>query len=236
MACPDKEPPLPRFPLDPRSLAREEPVFLPGPAGRLEGRWRPAPAGRPCRGAVVVAHPHPLFGGTLQNKVVYHLSRSLGHDLDLCALRFNFRGVGASEGAYDEGRGEAEDVLAAWAEAERRAGAGLLLAAGFSFGAGMVLRAARSRERAGARLPVALALAGVPMRLFPPPERLPEGIPLAVVHGERDQYTPPEAVGRWLESWPGPSAFRLVRGADHFFEGHLPEAVQFLSDRLKEWL
>ncbi len=82
-------------------------------------------------------------------------------------LRFNFRGVGASEGDYDEGRGEVEDLLAAWSAAEKRAGPGLLVAAGFSFGAAMTLLAVAARARAGARLPDALALAGVPLRLFP---------------------------------------------------------------------
>ncbi len=184
----------------------------------------------------MVAHPHPLYGGTMLNKVVFHLARSLGHDLDLAALRFNFRGVGASAGEHGEGQGEAEDLLAAWAEAERRAGAGLLVAAGFSFGAAMSLRAAEARAGRGERLPDALALAGVPLRLFPPPDSPADRIPLAAVHGERDAFTPPEAVGQWIESRRGPGAFRVLRGADHFLEGQLPEAVSFLSDRLSEWL
>lgn len=170
------------------------------------------------------------------NKVVFHIARVLGHDLDLAALRFNFRGAGASEGHYDEGRGEVEDLLCAWSAAETRAGPGLLVAAGFSFGAGMTLAAAISRARAGARVPDALALAGVPLRHFPAHEPLPDSLPLAVVHGERDQFTPPEEVGRWLESRSGPTAFHVVRGADHFFEGCLPEATGFLSDNLKKWL
>jgi len=207
-----------------------------GPAGVLEGRWRPARVDRAPRGVVVVAHPHPLFGGTMLNKVVYHVARVLGHDLDLASLRFNFRGVGASAGRYDEGKGEIEDLLSAWTEAERRAGSGLLVAAGFSFGAAMTVLAAERRAQAGARVPDALALVGVPMRLFPPPEHFPTTLPLAAVHGEEDQFTPAEAVGRWLETWPGPAALRVVRGADHFLEGHLPEAARFLSDRLKEWL
>ncbi len=158
---------LHRFDLDPKSLSREEPMPMAGPAGVLEGLWRPHRADRASRGVVVVAHPHPLYGGTMQNKVVFHLARVLGHDLDLAALRFNFRGVGASEGHHDEGRGEVEDLLSAWSAAEERAGTGLLVAAGFSFGAAMTLLAATARAQAGARIPDALALAGVPLRLFP---------------------------------------------------------------------
>lgn len=227
---------LRRFDLDPKSLSREEPVSLPGPVGALEGRWRPPRMDREPRGVVVVAHPHPLYGGTMLNKVVFHLARALGHDLDLAGLRFNFRGVGASEGRHDEGRGEVEDLMAAWAAAERRAGPGLLVAAGFSFGAAMTLLAAAERAREGGRVPDALALAGIPMRLFPAWDSLLDPIPLAAVHGERDQFTPPEAVGRWLETRTGPTAFHVVRGADHFLEGRLPEAIRFLSDRLKDWL
>lgn len=231
-----KEFPLHRFELDPRSLSREEPMLLAGPAGALEGRWRPHRADRKPRGVVVVAHPHPLYGGTMLNKVVFHMARVLGHDLDLAALRFNFRGTGASEGTYDDGRGEVEDLLAAWSAAEKRAGPGLLVAAGFSFGAAMTLLAAVARAQAGARVPDALALVGVPQRLFPAQGPVPESLPLAVVHGEQDQFTPPEEVGRWLENRSGPTALHVVRGADHFLEGHLPEATRFLSNSLKEWL
>jgi alpha/beta superfamily hydrolase len=227
---------LHRFNLDPKSLSREEPMLLAGPVGALEGRWRPPRADRAPRGVVVVAHPHPVYGGTMQNKVVFHLARVLGHDMDLAALRFNVRGVGASEGHHDEGRGEVEDLLSAWSAAEKRAGTGLLVAAGFSFGAAMTLLAATARAQADARVPDALALAGVPLRLFSAHESIPDSLPLAVVHGERDQFTPPEEVGRWLENRSGPTAFHVVRGADHFFEGCLPEATGFLSDNLRKWL
>jgi pimeloyl-ACP methyl ester carboxylesterase len=100
----------------------------------------------------------------------------------------------------------------------------------------MTLRAAARRAEAGSPLPAALVLIGLPVRLFSPPDRFPASIPVAAVHGELDQYTPPEAVGEYLEGWPGPHALHVVRGADHFLEGHLPEATEFLSRSLKEWL
>jgi alpha/beta superfamily hydrolase len=164
------------------------------------------------------------------NKVVFHLARGLHHDLGLASLRFNFRGVGRSEGAYEEGRGEVEDVLAAWREARRRVGDGPLVGAGFSFGAAMSLLAAARSD-----LPDVLALAGIPLRIFTPPATLSRPLPLAAVHGELDQFTPPGTVERYLERWPGRHALHVVEGADHFLEGRMDEAVSFLSRTLRGW-
>ncbi len=225
-----------RFAWDPGSLSREEPITFEGPAGPVEALWRPARSGAPARGAVVTAHPHPAFGGTMMNKVVFHVARTLNHHLDLASLRFNFRGVGRSAGTYDAGRGEVDDLLAAWAEAGRRVPGLPLVAAGFSFGAGMTLLAAARRAANRETLPQALALVGVPLRIVDPPAPFPAAVPVAAVHGERDRYTPPEAVGAYLESWPAPSAFLVIPGADHFLEGRLPEASEFLSRNVKEWL
>jgi len=236
-----------RFSLDPTRLSPETPVFFPGPEGRLEGRWRPAPRGREARGVVVVAHPHPAQGGTMQNKVVFHVARTLNHDLDVASLRFNFRGVEASEGAYDAGRGEVEDTLAAWDEAARRVPGKPLLAAGFSFGAAMTLLAAARLPDAdmpaptagaagnGHPVPAALALVGLPVSLFPPP-RASLPLPLVAVHGEADAFTPPDVLRGYLDSWPGPVSLRLIPGADHFLTGRLQEAVSFLTENLKDRL
>lgn len=225
-----------RFPIDPLRLSREVPVRFPGPAGELQGLWRPPRPGTEPRGVLVVAHPHPAYGGTMLNKVVFHVARTLNHDLDVASLRFNFRGVGESQGRHDEGRGEVDDVLAAWREAVRRVPQRPLLAGGFSFGAGMTLLAAARDGEDGTPLPAGLALLGVPIRLFAPPEPFPRPIPVAAGHGERDRYTPPEAVRRYLETWPGPAAFEVFPGADHFLEGSLVEAVGFLSRHAKQWL
>lgn len=224
-----------RFPIDPLRLSREVPITVPGPTGDLEARWRPPRPGADPRGAVVVAHPHPAYGGTMLNKVVFHVARTLNHDLDLASLRFNFRGVGKSPGRYDEGRGEVDDVLAAWREAARRVPGRPLLGAGFSFGAAMTLFAAGRSGTDGVPVPLGLAVLGLPIRLFTPPDTS-HPIPLAAGHGELDQYTPPEAVRRYLQRWPGPTAFRVFPGADHFLEGSLPEATAFLSGSIGEWL
>lgn len=164
------------------------------------------------------------------NKVVFHMARGLHHDLVLASLRFNFRGVGRSDGRYEEGRGEVEDVLAAWREARRRVPHGPLVGAGFSFGAAMSLLAAARSD-----LPDALALVGIPLRMFSPPSGVPRPVPLAAVHGEEDQFTPPGSVARYLDQWPGKHAFHVVPGADHFLEGHIPEAVSFLARTLAGW-
>jgi alpha/beta superfamily hydrolase len=215
--------------IDPSSVNREEAVRFRGPAGRLEGRWRPPR--RPAAGTIVVCHPHPAHGGTLLNKVVFHVSRTLHAELGLGSLRFNFRGVGASEGSYDEGRGEVEDARAAWTEARRRVPQGPLLAAGFSFGAAMTLRAA-----AGGDPPAALVLLGIPVRSFPPPAPFPHRLPVAVAHGERDEYTPPDVVAAYLSRWPGTVRFLVVPRADHFFTDRLPGTLAFLTRALREAL
>jgi len=219
-----------RFDLDPTTLSREEPIVFPGPAGRLQGLYRPSPPETAARGTVVVAHPHPAYGGTMLNKVVFHIARVLNHDLHLAALRFNFRGVGSSEGTYDEGRGEVEDLRAAWKEARRRTPDGVLVAAGFSFGAAMTLRLA---ARAEPLRPDALALVGLPFRLFPPPRPFPTAIPAVVAHGAADQFTPPETVREYLDEWPAPHAFEVIPEADHFLTGQLPRATRFLSESLR---
>ena len=225
-----------RFEIDPTTLARETSIVFGGPVGNLEGLWRPVRPEHSPLGVIVVAHPLPTHGGTMLNKVVFHTARALHHDLDLVSLRFNTRGTGASEGTFDEGRDEPDDVRAAWAEARRRMSGGVLVAAGFSFGAAITLKAVTRAAAAGQPVPDAIAVLGLPLKRFPLPDPFPVPVPIAAVHGELDQFTPPEAVGEFLESWPGPKAFRVEPGADHFFEGSLVSAVGFLSDTLSLWL
>ena len=225
-----------RFEIDPSNLSRETPIRFPGPAGELEGLWRPVRPDRIPRGVVVVAHPLPTHGGTMLNKVVFHTARVLHHDLDLSSLRFNFRGTGESEGTFDNGRGEPEDVRAAWAEARRRMSQGVMVAAGFSFGAAMTLKAAAQAFEDRVPLPDALAVLGLPLEHYALPQPFPVPLPIAAVHGEMDTFTPPEAVGEFLEGWPGPKAFRVEPGADHFLEGSLVSAIGFLSHTLSHWL
>jgi len=221
------------FGIDPTSLSREHPITFPALEGQLEGLWRPPAPGKSPRGVVVVAHPHPAYQGTMMNKVVFHLARVFNHDFEFASLRFNFRGVGGSSGTYDEGRGEVEDVRAAWMEARRRIPRGALLAAGFSFGSAMTLYA--TVQAPPDQRPTALALVGIPLRLFDlPTPHYP--LPLAAVHGELDQFTSPEKVFDYLSLWPAPTHVHIEPDADHFLDGHLPTAMGFLSRSLRPTL
>jgi len=178
-------------------------VFVAGPAGRIECAVD-SPEGSP-RGYAVIAHPHPQFGGTLDNKVVQTLARAfveLGYE----AWRPNFRGVGQSEGRYDEGRGEVEDLAAVVAQI---AGQRIVLA-GFSFGAAMQARlAARAK-------PARLVLVGTAVINFDVPP-VPRGS--LVIHGELDTTVPLAAVLDWAR--PQDLPLVVVPGAEHFFHRRL---------------
>lgn len=196
---------------------RVETILFPGPAGRLEGLWKASPA--PVRGVAVFAHPHPLFGGTLHNKVVYRAARALVA-AGFSTLRFNFRGVGASEGLHDAGRGEIGDVRAAFDETVRRGypKGSPLVAGGFSFGAAAALRAAAGDARV-----VAFVGAGLPVAADSGVGLVPPAVSALFVTGEKDTYGPPETLRRWAASAAPPPEVVIVPAADHFFAGHLDE-------------
>lgn len=191
-----------------------------GPAGALECATD-VPAGLP-RGTVVLCHPHPQFGGTLDNKVVQTLARAFVQ-LGYRAVRFNFRGVGGSAGAWDEGRGEIDDALAVIA-AQRAAAPGLPLAlAGFSFG-GYVAAQAAARLADGQpdiqpdRQPVErLVLVGPATSRFEMPARVaPDTL---VIHGEADDVVPLAATLAWAR--PQVLPVLVLPGVGHFFHGQL---------------
>ena len=183
-----------------RASTRRE--LVAGPAGKIECAVD-APEGEP-RGRALIAHPHPQFGGTLDNKVVQTLARAfveLGYE----SWRPNFRGVGESEGAYDQGRGEVEDLFSVY----QRLSPPVVLA-GFSFGAAMQAMLAR---RVGAQR---LVLVGVAVTSFEVPP-VPAGTLL--IHGERDETIPLAAVLDWAR--PQDLPVTLVPVADHFFHRKL---------------
>ncbi|MEP6801669.1 MAG: alpha/beta fold hydrolase [Acidobacteriota bacterium] len=198
-----------------------ETLFFPGPEGRLEGLWKDAAA--PRKGGALFAHPHPLFGGTLHNKVVYRAARALVEN-GWATLRFNFRGVGLSEGTHDEGRGETLDVLAAADEVERRTG-GPLVTGGFSFGSAAALRAAAGDGRVAAFIGVGLPVATDSIRQTARP-----AVPALFVVGEEDTYGPPDL----LREFVGRSgAVVVVPRTGHFFEGKLPELEAVVGSFLR---
>ena len=178
-----------------------------GPAGNIEADVNDPGGTR--RGIALVAHPNPLQGGTKDNKVVTTLAKAF-FALGLVAVRPNFRGVGASSGTHDEGRGETDDMLAVARYAEERFGALPLTLAGFSFGAFVQTRAAR-------RLAVQrLVLVGPAVNRFPT-EAVPRGT--LVVHGEHDDVIPLSAVLEWARPQNLPVV--VVPGGGHFFHGRL---------------
>jgi alpha/beta superfamily hydrolase len=184
-----------------RSSTRRE--FLAGPAGRIECAVDD-PAGAPV-GIALIAHPHPLFGGSLDNKVVQTLARAfveLGYE----TWRPNFRGVGETEGVHDEGRGELEDLAAIVAHLKPAR----LALAGFSFGAGLQVQLA-TRVKAEK-----LVLVGVAVTRFQLPAA-PRGT--LVIHGELDETVPLAAVLDWARPQELPVV--VVPGADHFFHRKL---------------
>jgi alpha/beta superfamily hydrolase len=212
-------------------------VFLEGQAGRLEALLNAGSAD--ATHAAVVCHPHPLFGGTLHNKVVFHTMKAL-NSFGFPVLRFNFRGAGLSQGEHDNGRGEVNDVRAAldWLDSEFHLP---LLFAGFSFGAAVGLRAACP----DARVKAVIGL-GTPVASPAPDSEIPRAYsfdflgdcskPKLFVSGTRDQFSPRAKLEELVASTLEPKKLVFIEGADHFFEGRLSELRQTIESWLKGWL
>jgi hypothetical protein len=190
-----------------RASARRE--FVAGPAGKIECAVD-EPQGRTPRGIALVAHPHPLFGGTMDNKVVQTLARAFV-ELGYAAWRPNFRGVGGSEGSHDEGRGEVEDLAAVidYLGSEKP------VLAGFSFGAAIQSRLAQRLVKEG-NPPSRMVLVGVAVKHGEVPPVPGDTI---VIHGEEDTTVPLADVLAWAR--PQDLPVTVVPGADHFFHRRL---------------
>ena len=207
--------------------------FLDGPAGRLEALLN---AGAPgATHAALVCHPHPLFGGTLHNKVVFHAMKAL-NSFGFPVLRFNFRGTGLSEGEHADGVGEVEDVRAAldWLAREFSLP---IMSTGFSFGAAVSLRAAYD----DARVPALIAL-GLPA-IAPRPEPAADRVydfgflqaspkPKLFVSGERDRFAPPGTLEALVATFAEPKKLVRIAAGDHFFEGRLKE----MRETVESWV
>jgi alpha/beta superfamily hydrolase len=189
-------------------------VFVPGPAGRIECVADLPPAHEARRGIAVIAHPNPPDGGTMHNKVVTMCARALVES-GIAAVRFNFRGTGQSEGAFDNGRGEVLDLLAVarWAQAARPDSQ--LWLAGFSFGAWVALQAAR-------QLPVQQMISIAPpvgFRDFT--GVLPPSCPWLLIQGEQDEVVDSAKVFEWAaKQQPAPTVVRMP-DTGHFFHRRL---------------
>jgi alpha/beta superfamily hydrolase len=207
-------------------------LFLSGPAGRLEALLNTGSSS--ATHAAVVCHPHPLYGGTLHNKVVFHTMKAL-NSFGFPVLRFNFRGTGLSEGEHANGIGEVEDVRAAlnWLENEFPLP---VIFAGFSFGAAVGLRAGCADERVraliGLGLPV-LSVEGQTERPVFDYEYLRTcAKPKLFVSGSRDQFGPPGKLEALVDTFADPKKLVRIEAGDHFFEGRLRE----LRDVIEAWV
>ena len=213
-------------------------VDLHGPAGRLEALLNEGSSA--SRFAALVCHPHPLGGGTMHNKIVYHAMKVLNAPewgFELPVLRFNFRGTGLSEGEHD-GLAESEDVVAVldWLHSEY----GLpIIATGFSFGAAMVLAACCGRTQSQANVS-ALAALGLPTQTLDRRYRHPSlaacNVPKLFLSGDGDQFAPKPDLQQIANGAAEPKSLMFITGADHFFTGHLEAMQDAFANWLKEQL
>jgi alpha/beta superfamily hydrolase len=197
------------------TAVRAERVEFAGPGGTLEGIVEDPGAAAATRYGVI-CHPHPLYGGTMDNKVVVTVVRAL-RDAGLPSLRFNFRGVGRSAGTYDAGMGETDDAAAAAAYGAARWPGLALVAAGFSFGSFVALRLAQ-------QLPVAqLITIAPPVQRFDYSAGAAPTCPWLVVQGDADEVVDPQAVYAWVARLEPKPQLVVMPGVGHFFHGRLNE-------------
>lgn len=204
-------------------------LFIPAPHGRLEAILK-EPQATPARGAALVLHPHPLGGGTMHNKVIFRAAGAL-NDAGLVTLRLNFRGVGQSTGAHDEGRGELEDARAGLDYLVRNYSPQRITLAGFSFG-----------SRVGAEVGIAdprvsnLISIGTPVDKYDFTFLGACRKPILFVHGDRDEFGRADKVRALAASLPpeAQAQVRVIENADHFFAGRLDELKRAITEWIEE--
>ncbi len=205
---------------------RIENFFLHGPAGRIECMLKHPPGGDDAAAAAVVCHPHPLFGGTMHNKVVHTTAEAISA-AGLPVLRFNFRGVGGSDGAHDAGKGEQDDLRVLLDHLAGRYPGRPLLVAGYSFGAYVGLRVGCADRRAAALIGI-----GAPVSLVNFGFLQDCAKPLALVQGDADPYGPLGLVMTLAAMLPHGARVLAVRGAEHNFAGHLDELAARVTEAI----
>ena len=207
---------------------------LVGPAGPLEALLD-EPDTTPLRAAVVFAHPHPQFGGTLHTKVVYQGAKALAR-IGCAVLRFNFRGVGRSAGSFSGGPGEMDDFRAALDYMTGRYSSARLWSAGFSFGAWVALESGAQDDRVSALIgiapPVATSISG---QKYTFEHTLRSTKPKFFVQGEADDVCPLEAMWAFYAKVPEPRELVVIDAADHLFEGKTQEVGEALEDLLADF-
>jgi uncharacterized protein len=206
---------------------RGERTRIAGPAGELEALIE-TPGDMPEQPAAfaVVCHPHPLYGGTLDNKVVWTVARAF-QEFQVPAIRFNFRGVGASKGSYDEGRGETLDTLAVIAYGRSRWPQAALWLGGFSFGGVTAVRAA------GDAHPTRLVAVAPGLTKIDISGAAPPACPWLIVQGDADEVVPADAVIDWAKGLEPAPTLAVIAGAGHFFHGRINDLRDTVVDFMR---
>jgi alpha/beta superfamily hydrolase len=214
----------------PSETANIRSLFLEGPAGRLEALLNTGSSDATHAG--IVCHPHPLFGGTLHNKVVFHAMKAL-NGFGFPVLRFNFRGTGLSQGEHASGVGEVEDVRVALDWLEREFALPIIFT-GFSFGAAVGSRAVHADDRVPAL--IALGLPAVPIdgRNYEYEFLRACTKPKLFVSGSRDQYAPTGTLEALVATFAEPKKLVRIEAGDHFFEGRLREMRETIEPWVRE--
>jgi len=207
-------------------------LFLSGPTGRLEALLNAGSEN--ATHAALVCHPHPLYGGTLHNKVVFHAMKAL-NSFGFPVLRFNFRGAGLSQGEHDQGVGEVDDVHAAldWLDREFHLP---IIFAGFSFGAAVGLQTACADSRVEAVTALGLPVAPLDDRTYDFGFLQSCTKPKLFISGDRDQFGPRAELEKLVAILSEPKKLIIVEGADHFFEGRMRELRETIEAWLRELL
>ncbi|MDF1764166.1 MAG: alpha/beta fold hydrolase [Oleibacter sp.] len=207
-------------------MSTEKPVKITNQAGSLDARVLDQ---NPQEG-MVICHPHPLFGGTMDNKVVTTIARAAKNS-GLSTLRFNFRGVGSSDGQHDEGRGEQDDVLAVLKYAQETLGWQKLLLVGFSFGAGMACLAATRQPE----LLKGLVMVAPAVHHFDAPTTLPLEFDSWVIMGDADEVVPFNEVSDWVQRVVPQPHWLVFKEGSHFFHGRLIDLRDSVIELIEQW-
>jgi len=209
------------------SQCKDGQLLIDGPAGQLELQVNYAASCPGSKPVAVICHPHPLYGGSLTNKVVHMLGRAI-NDLELATVRFNFRGVGKSAGSFDDGRGETEDLEAVARWVREQYPASPVWLAGFSFGAYIALK---GHKRVDAEK---LLLVAPPVTLYDLSDVPSVDIPWWVIQGGQDEVIDPQAVDHWVKQHPTPPIYEWYEPGSHFFHGQLNYLRDFVKRTWQE--
>lgn len=207
-------------------MSKELKTLIKGPVGNIEIEAHQL---KESREAAVICHPHPLFGGAMSNKVVYTLGK-LFEELQIPYVKFNFRGVGKSEGQHDQGKGEQDDLKAVMDWIQQETHCEKFWLAGFSFGSFIAYQVALS-------LPEKISA----MLLVAPPvhhysfSNTPIHFPWLVAQGDADEVVPPDEVYQWLKTQPTPAQVLEFSGTGHFFHGKLTELKNRIQREIQKW-